>query len=83
MSDVVGNPKDKFSRDAAHVVIYIQPFFSVSTRLREKIRGLEAVLMSTHNLCFRAKIRKHLYHCKPQFDHKKVGSKGVNILRTC
>ena len=29
----------------------------------------EAVLTSTHSLCFRAKIRKnvHVYLCKPQF----------------
>ena len=39
--------------------------------------------MSTHNLCFRAKIRKHLYPCKPQFYYIKVGCKGVYITRTC
>ena len=33
--------------------------------------------MSTHNLCFRAKIRK------PQFYYIKVGRKGVFITRTC
>ena len=27
----------------------------------------EAVLTSTHNLCFRAKIRKYVNPCKPQF----------------
>ena len=33
----------------------------------------EAVLTSTHNLCFRAKIRKNVYPCKPQFCNIKVG----------
>ena len=40
----------------------------------------EAVLTSTHNLCFRAKIRKN---CKPQFYYIKVGCKRVYISRTC
>ena len=43
----------------------------------------EAVLMSTHNLCFRAKIRKNVYPCKPQLYYMKVGCKGVYITRTC
>ena len=34
--------------------------------------------MSTHNICFRAKIRKKY---TPYFI--KVGCKGVNIIRTC
>ena len=37
----------------------------------------ETVLRSTHNLCFRAKIRKNnVYPCKPQFYYIKVGFKG-------
>ena len=43
----------------------------------------EVVLISTHNLCFRAKIRKNVYPCKPQFYYIKVGCKRVNITRTC
>ena len=39
----------------------------------------EAVLTSTHNLCFRAKIRKNVYSCTPQFHYIKVGCKGVYI----
>ena len=39
--------------------------------------------MSTHNLCFRTKIRKNVYSCKPQFNYIKVGCKGVFITRTC
>ena len=39
--------------------------------------------MSTHNLCFGAKIRKKVYPCKPQFYCIKVGIKGVFIARTC
>ena len=37
----------------------------------------EAVLTSTHNLCFRAKIRKIMFY------YIKVGCKGVFITRTC
>ena len=43
----------------------------------------EAVLTSTHDLCFRAKIRKKVYPCKSQFYYIKVGCKGVFITRTC
>ena len=43
---------------------------------------LEPPLTSTHNLCFRAKIRKNEYPCKPQFDYIKMGCKGVYISRT-
>ena len=39
--------------------------------------------MSTHNLCFRAKIRKTVYPCKPQFYYIKVTVRGVYITRTC
>ena len=41
--------------------------------------------MSTHNLCFRAKIRRKCIPvpCKPQFYYIKVGCKGVYITRTC
>ena len=40
--------------------------------------------MSTHNLCFGAKIRKKMYTpVHPQFHFIKVGCKGVFITRTC
>ena len=39
--------------------------------------------MSTHNLCFRAKIRKNVYSCTPLFYYIKVGCKGIYITRTC
>ena len=39
--------------------------------------------MSTHNLCFRAKRRKNVFSCTPQFYYIKVGCKGVYITRTC
>ena len=43
----------------------------------------EAVLTSTHNLCFWAETRKIIYSipCKPLFYNIKVGFKGVNIIR--
>ena len=44
---------------------------------------LEAVLMCTHNLCFRAKIRKNVYPCTPQFYYTKVRCMGVLITQTC
>ena len=43
----------------------------------------EAVLTSTHDLCFRVKIRKNVHPCKPQLFFIKVGCKGVYITRTC
>ena len=47
-------------------------------------RLAEAVLTSTHNLCFGAKIRKiSIYPCIPQFYYIKVGYEGVYITRTC
>ena len=39
--------------------------------------------MSTHNLCFEAKIRKKVYPCKPQFYYIKVGCNGVFVTQTC
>ena len=39
--------------------------------------------MSAHNLCLRAKIRKNVYPCTPQFHYIKVGCKRVFITRTC
>ena len=48
------------------------------------ILGLtESVLRSTHNLCFRAKIRKNVFAGKPPFYYIKVGCKGVYITGTC
>ena len=44
---------------------------------------LEPVLTSTHNICFRAKIRKNVYPCKPQFYYIRAGCNGVFITRTC
>ena len=42
----------------------------------------EAVLTSTHNLCFRAKIRKIMYTpVNPSFTTLKWGVKGVNYMR--
>ena len=35
------------------------------------------------NLCFREKIRKNVYPCKPQFYYIKVGCNGVFVTRTC
>ena len=41
----------------------------------------EAVLTSTHNLCFLSRNKKNnVCPCKPQFYHIKVGFKGVKII---
>ena len=42
-----------------------------------------AVLTSTHNLCFGAKLEKYVNPSKPHFFYIKVGCKGVFITRTC
>ena len=39
--------------------------------------------MSTHNLCFCAKIRNNAYPYKPQLYCINIGCKGVYITRTC
>ena len=40
-------------------------------------------LRTSHDLCFRAKIRKNVYPCKPKFYYLKEGCKGVYISQTC
>ena len=39
----------------------------------------EAVLTSTHNLCFRAKLSKNANPCKPQFIIQKWGGRGCSL----
>ena len=46
-------------------------------------RRLWVHVRTAHNLCFRAKIRKNEYPCKPQINYTKVGVRGVYITRTC
>ena len=41
----------------------------------------DAVLTSTHNLCFKIRKYVHVYRCKAQFYYIKVGCKGVYIAR--
>ena len=38
-----------------------------------------AVLTSTHNICFRAKLRKNVYPCKLHFYYIKVGLRGYTL----
>ena len=47
------------------------------------ITKTEAVLTSTHNLCFGAKNEKYVYPCRSQFCYIKVGFKGVYLSRAC
>ena len=39
----------------------------------------EAVLISTHNLCFRAKIRENVYPCKPQLYYMSRDMRKLNF----
>ena len=48
-------------------------FFSRKTLI---VVSNEAVLTSTHNLCFRAKLRKNVYPGKPQCFYIKWGVRG-------
>ena len=40
----------------------------------------EAVLTSTHKLCFSRNKKNNVYPCKPQFYYIKVEFKGVKII---
>ena len=51
--------------------------------MNKKNRYAEAVLTSSHNLCFGAKMRKIGIPLLPQFYYINVGFKGVYIRRTC
>ena len=60
--------------------IFHIPAQNIDCCTRENRLG-EAVLTSTHNLCFFLKIRKLMYiPVKPQFYCIKVGFKGVKII---
>ena len=59
-------------------------FFDIFLTFAQNIDCVDAVLTSTHDLCFKANIRKKsVYPCKPQFYNIKIGCKGVYITRTC
>ena len=45
-----------------------------------KNRLTEAVLTSTHGLCFRVKIRTNVYFCKPQFYYINRDVRGSKLL---
>ena len=65
--------------DVFFFFLFLLKTLIVCTRLNRRI---EAVLTSTHNLCFRAKIRKYVYPFKPQFYYIKVGVRGY-VTRAC
>ena len=63
MSDLVVNPEDRFSGVAAHLenkylalLLTVEKIFSLKSYIVGKV--CEAVLTSTHNVCFGSKIRK-------------------------
>ena len=69
-----------FQMKNCNIVLFFLKTLIVGTRYN---RLSEAVLTSTHNLFFGAKIRKNVYPCKPQFYYTKVGCKGVFVIQTC
>ena len=56
------------------IFIFSLKILIVGTRYN---RPHSAVLMSTHNICFGAKIRKIVCPCRPNFYYIKVGYKVV------
>ena len=54
------------------IILLKKTLFHVGTHWN---RFTEVVLMSTHNVCFRANISKIVYPCIPQFYYIKVGFK--------
>ena len=65
-----------------NVIFFFSYFLTFAQNINCGYTLTEAVLTSTHNLCFGAKIRKKVYPCKPQFYYIKVGCKGVFVTRT-
>ena len=55
----------------------------VHVRTAPRLKDVEAVLTSTHNLCFEPQIIKIVYLCIPKFFLIKVGFKGVFNARIC
>ena len=72
---------ENFTRKKLIFLIFLLKTLIVGTPRQNRLA--EAVLTSTHNLYFGAKIRKKVYPCIPQFYYIKVGFKGVYISRTC
>ena len=68
-----GCKKDNFQMKNFDVLLFLLKTLIVHTRLN---RLNEAVLTGTHNLRFRAKIRKTMY---TQFYHIKVGCRGYTL----
>ena len=62
-----------------HLIVFTIFIFLLKTQIVGTClnRLSEGVLTRTHNLCLRAKIRKNVYPCTPQFYYIKVRCKGV------
>ena len=76
-----GCKNDNFQMKVFNIFIIFAQNIDCGYTLEPRLN--EAVLTSTHNLCFGAKIRNNIYPCKPQVYYIKVGCKGVFITRTC
>ena len=67
--------------NAVKIIILDETINTFSFFVQNIICGYTTV--STHNLCFRTKLRKICTPVKPQFKYIKVGYKGVYITYTC
>ena len=65
--------KRQFSVENVQCLSYI----CLKYRLLVLVRTASSILTCTHNLCFRVKVRKNVYPCKPQLYYTKVGCEGV------
>ena len=55
-------------------------FFLLFSYFCSKHRLWVHVITSTHNLCFRAKIRNNVDPCRPQFYYIKGGVRGYHVI---
>ena len=51
-------------------------YICLEYRLWVLVRTASSIQTCTHNLCFRAKVRKNVYPCKLQLYYTKVGCEG-------
>ena len=66
--------KPRFSTDCAFGLTYTR------AKYWDRTKFSKALVTSTHNLCFKAKRRKNIYPCKPQFYYTQRTNGPVNAL---
>ena len=65
-----------FEKKLSHISYFCSEYRSWVQVRTASVRRF-TVLTCIHHLCFRANIRKNMYHYKPQFYYIKVGCEGV------